>query len=57
MAKLTNVRERVHQPFRDTLFRTAGYSAGSVQDRTDLFTQAGKTDGETNLKNGSPPPR
>ena len=53
MAKLTNVRERVHQPFRDTLFRTAGYSAGSVQDRTDLFTQAGKTDGETNLKNGS----
>lgn len=53
MAKLTNVRERVHQPFRDTLIRTAGYSVGVVQDRTDLFTQAGKSDGDTNLKNGS----
>ena len=41
------------QPFRDTLIRTSGYFAGTVQDRTDLFTQAGKTDGETNLKNGS----
>jgi len=50
---LTNVRERVHQPFRDSLIRTAGYSAGTVQDRTDLFTQAGKDDGATNLKNGS----
>jgi len=53
VAKLTNVRERVHQPFRDTLIRTAGYSVGNVQDRTDLFTAAGKSDGETNLKNGS----
>ena len=53
MAKLTNVRERVHQPFRDTLIRTSGQYAGAVQDRTDLFTQAGKSDGDTNLKNGS----
>jgi hypothetical protein len=53
MAKLTNVRERVHQPFRDTLIRTSGFYANAVQDRTDLFTQAGKTDGESNLKNGS----
>lgn len=53
MAKLTNVRERVHQPFRDTLLRTSGYFVGNVQDRTDLFTQAGKSDGETNLKQGS----
>ena len=53
MAKLTNVRERVHQPFRDSLIRTSGYAVGTVQDRTDLFTQAGKSDGETNLKNGS----
>lgn len=53
MAKLTNVRERVHQPFRDTLIRTSGMYAGTVQDRTDLFTQAGKSDGDTNLKNGS----
>lgn len=53
MAKLTNVRERVHQPFRDTLIRTSGWYASQIQDRTDLFTAAGKSDGETNLKNGS----
>jgi len=53
MAKLTNVRERVHQPFRDTLIRTSGYQQSNIQDRTDLFTAAGKGDGETNLKNGS----
>jgi hypothetical protein len=53
MAKLTNVRERVHQPFRDALIRTAGYAAGSLNDRTDLFTQPGRSDGETNLKQGS----
>lgn len=53
MAKLTNVRERVHQPFRDSLLRTSGYFVGTVADRTDLFTAAGKSDGETNLKNGS----
>lgn len=53
MAKLTNVRERVHQPFRDTLIRTSGMFAGSVGDRTDLFTIAGKSDGDTNLKQGS----
>lgn len=53
MAKLTNVRERVHQPFRDTLIRSSGYFVGAVQDRSDLFTVSGKTDGETNLKQGS----
>jgi len=53
MAKLTNVRERVHQPFRDSLVRTSGFVTGTVQDRTDLFTVAGKSNGETNLKNGS----
>jgi len=53
MAKLTNVRERVHQPFRDTLIRSSGYYASNVQDRTELFTQAGKDDGASNLKNGS----
>lgn len=53
MAKLTNVRERVHQPFRDSLVRTSGFTVGTVQDQTDLFTVAGKTTGETNLKNGS----
>jgi hypothetical protein len=53
MAKLTNVRERVHQPFRDSLIRTAGQTAGIVQDRVDLFTITGKNDAETNLKQGS----
>jgi len=53
MAKLTNVRERVHQPFRDTLIRTSGLFTANIQDRTDLFTVAGKSDGETNLKQGS----
>lgn len=53
MPKLTNVRERVHQPFRDTLIRTAGYTAGAVTDVTRLFTVAGKPEGETNLPNGS----
>lgn len=53
MAKLTNVRERVHQPFRDSLIRTSGLFQGAVQDRGDLFTIAGKNDGETNLKQGS----
>lgn len=53
MAKVTNIRERVHQPFRDTLIRTSGFYANNVQDRTDLFTQAGKDDGQSNLKNGS----
>lgn len=53
MAKLTNVRERIHQPFRDTLIRTSGMFVSNIQDRTSLFTIAGKSDGETNLKQGS----
>jgi len=53
MAKLTNVRERVHQPFRDTLIRSSGWFNGTVQDNTSLFTVAGKTAGETNLVQGS----
>jgi len=53
MAKLTNVRERVHQPFRDTIIRTSGFFAGALQDRTNLFTVAGKDEGSTNLPNGS----
>lgn len=53
MPKLTNVRERVHQPFRDSLVRTSGYVAGNLQDNTRLFTVAGKPEGETNLPNGS----
>jgi len=53
MAKITNIRERVHQPFRDSLIRTSGNYSSNVQDRTELFTQAGKDAGATNLQNGS----
>ena len=53
MAKVTNMRERVHQPYRDALIRTSGMYAGSVEDITDLFTRAGKSEGESNLKQGS----
>jgi len=53
MAKLTNVRERVHQPFRDALIRTSGWFQNQLSDRTDLFMTAGKSSGETNLKQGS----
>lgn len=56
MPKLTNVRERVHQPFRDTLVRTSGWASLTDPvscDRTKLFTKAGKDDGQSNLANGS----
>lgn len=53
MAKLTNVRERVHQPFRDSLCRLSGYTVGTVTDQVRLFTIAGKGEGETNMVNGS----
>jgi hypothetical protein len=57
MSKLTNVRERVHQPFRDALIRTAGWGIRGNQtaltDTTDLFTVAGRNDGLSNLKQGS----
>lgn len=53
MAKLTNVRERVHQPFRDTLIRTSGMYVSNIQDTTDLFTQAGRGEGISNQPNGS----
>jgi hypothetical protein len=58
MAKLTNVRERVHQPFWDTLIRTAGMGGSSprISDRVKLFTNQSRTDditAVTNLDNGS----
>lgn len=53
MAKLTNVRERVHQPFFDSLIRTSGLFPGTLNDSTDLFTVAGRDQGQTNLVNGS----
>jgi len=58
MAKLTNVRERVHQPFYDTLIRTSGLG-GTIQPITArelLFTNRARQDdiqALTNLDNGS----
>jgi hypothetical protein len=53
MSKVSNMRERVHQPFRDALIRTSGAYPGELQDQTELFVRAGKPDGESNLKQGS----
>jgi hypothetical protein len=54
MAKVVSIRERVHQPFWDTLIRTAGFSSGTVGDTTSLFTPNGvRTEATTNLQNGS----
>ncbi len=55
MAKVVSIRERVHQPFWDTLIRTGGYTQGNVQDTTDLFGGSGtiRTPATTNLQNGS----
>lgn len=54
MAKLTNIRERVQQPYRDSLIRTAGLAAGKVQERQDLFVSNNnaKGIGDTNLSSG-----
>jgi hypothetical protein len=54
MAKVVSIRERVHQPFWDSLVRTAGMVAGGVNDVTSLFTSGGqRTEATTNLINGS----
>jgi len=58
MAKLTNVRERVHQPFYDTLLRTSGLGGTipQIEDREELFTnraRVGNVSALTNLANGS----
>ena len=58
MAKLTNVRERVHQPFYDTLIRTSGLGGNiqPVNQQQSLFTNAARQDdinALTNLQNGS----
>jgi hypothetical protein len=54
MAKLTNLRERVQQPYRDSLIRTSGMAAGQVSERQDLFVANNnrKGVGETNLPSG-----
>lgn len=55
MAKLTNVKERVQQPFRDALIRTAGLTAGALTGQDSLFQSNNnvKSIGDTNLRNGS----
>lgn len=54
MAKVVTIRERVHQPFYDTLVRTAGLAPGGLGDTTDLFiNSAGRSAATTNLQNGS----
>lgn len=59
MAKLTNVRERIHQPFYDTLIRTSGIDGNAtVANSSLLFTNAPRSQGSTvsavtNLLNGS----
>lgn len=41
MAKLVNVRERVHQPVSDFLVRTSGQYEGNLADQTSLFQGQG----------------
>jgi hypothetical protein len=54
MAKVVTIRERVHQPFWDTLIRTAGVTAGTLGDTTTLFSPNGvRSEATTNLQNGS----
>ncbi|MFQ5550687.1 MAG: hypothetical protein ACE5FJ_05570 [Gemmatimonadales bacterium] len=59
MAKVVTIRERVHQPFFDTLVRTSGMAPGSLSDTTALFTNSSAALGgvrdqsTTNLLNGS----
>jgi hypothetical protein len=53
MAKIVTIRERVHQPFYDSLIRTAGLTPGALNDNTDLFTNNGaRSQATTNLVNG-----
>lgn len=57
MAKLTNVRERIHQPFYDSLIRTSGIDPSvTLNDREELFTNRLRGNNQvavTNLTNGS----
>jgi len=50
MAKILNIRERVHQPYRDALCRTAGFAPGRLSSTNDLFIAQGRDEGFTNLK-------
>jgi hypothetical protein len=54
MAKVVTMRERVHQPFYDSLIRTAGLITGTVGDTNQLFASGGvRTEATTNLPTGN----
>lgn len=57
MAKMTNVRERIHQPFFDTFIRTSGIDQNvQVTEREQLFSnrlRGADITAVTNLQNGS----
>lgn len=54
MAKVVTMRERVHQPFWDTLVRTSGFGQLALSDNIPLFTPNGvRNDSTTNLINGA----
>ena len=55
MAKLTNIKERVQQPQRDALIRTAGLTVGTLTGRDSLFqsNNNAKGIGDTNLRSGN----
>jgi hypothetical protein len=54
MAKIVTMRERVHQPFWDTVIRTSGFGLGNLGDNIPLFTPNGnRGDATTNLVNGA----
>lgn len=55
MSKIANMKERVHQPYRDVLVRCSGYETPNpaVQQTGQLFIRQNANVGETNLPTGS----
>lgn len=55
MSKIANMKERVHQPFRDVLVRASGYETPNpaVQQTGQIFIRQNANVGETNLPTGS----
>lgn len=55
MAKIANMKERVHQAYRDSLIRCSGYETPNpvVQQAGQLFIRQNSNAGETNLPTGS----
>lgn len=54
MAKIVPYRERVHQPFWDSLIRTSGFNPGTVSDNMTLFINNGiRNESNTNQVSGN----